>query len=414
LHQFLTKELRRLGYKGQYQTEKQWKEEFDRESSLLKARVKSTSGEAKKKAIDAYKKHIRKAHGNRSGYLTCVENLVRLWLESTPSVVVAFRYDSTRKSFHAKTQYQNGPSKNDIRTQTMEVADDWVFDNYGKGVAAKLIDRAEEDEFVPVPSDSNNTLKDVLLDRKKIVRVRFRPAKSATLSGKQKHKLVSHAQWETKLEDNTLIVADEKHLVEQFGEVFVSEVKNLGIKKYVPIPVGSCRHSVVDVMPSLQWTEAPPVKYMQGDKDTCVFSSFASALHSSGDQELKQLAHKISQQGARHVGAITSLKQLRELVAMDASWLQPIITKKGFRWDQEIGLCDFFVGVIRDSTGSVQHAVSAHNCWLFDSNEFCALPLNKESLDCCTWEVENGVVKEHSEFVHFERGILFKSRRKAH
>jgi len=414
LHNFLTKELCRLGFKGKFQTQQQWKEEFERKRKQLHASVKTASGEAKRRATEALKKHLRAASADRSGYLECVKQLVKLWLESTPSVVVALRYDSERKCFYAKTQYQNGRSEDDIKTQTLEVADDWVFDNYGKGLAAKLIDRAESEEFVPVPSDSNEPLAEVMLDQKRIVRVKYRPAKSASIKAKKgDRKQVMHAISETQLHDGSVISAEEKALVEQFGKTFVTEVKNLGIKKYVPIPVGSCRRSVVELMPCLRHDEAPPVKYMQGDKDTCVFSSFASALHSSGDKELQQLAQRVSAHGARHEGGASSLEELRKLVVRGARWLQPKATKKEFCWHQEIGPGDFFVGIMRDSTGSVQHAVSVHKSWVFDSNEPCALPLNKESLDCCTWEVENGEVKERSEFVHFERGILFQNRRKA-
>ena len=62
---------------------------------------------------------------------------------------------------------------------------------------------------------------------------------------------------------------------------------------------------------------------------------------------------------------------------------------------------------MRDTTGSVQHAVCLHGGWVFDGNEPYAFPLNKESLDMCTREVRDGVNQETLEFVCFERGIQF-------
>jgi hypothetical protein len=69
-----------------------------------------------------------------------------------------------------------------------------------------------------------------------------------------------------------------------------------------------------------------------------------------------------------------------------------------------------FVGVIQDSTISCQHAVTIFRNWIYDSNEPFALPLSKESLDCCTWDIKDGVIHEASLFVSFCDGWIFKER----
>ena len=97
---------------------------------------------------------------------------------------------------------------------------------------------------------------------------------------------------------------------------------------------------------------------------------------------------------------------------MEERCLQPKRTKESFDWRKQIGPNDFFVGVIRDSSGSVQHAVSIHDGWIFDSNEPFALRLNQESLDCCTWEVCDGAVKQKSKFVTFHEALIFTWQRK--
>ena len=68
----------------------------------------------------------------------------------------------------------------------------------------------------------------------------------------------------------------------------------------------------------------------------------------------------------------------------------------------------FVVGVIEDSTNCCQHAVTIFCDWIYDSNEPFALPLNKESLDCCTWDIKDGVVHEASSFSRFCDGWIFQ------
>jgi len=99
-------------------------------------------------------------------------------------------------------------------------------------------------------------------------------------------------------------------------------------------------------------------------------------------------------------------------VQADVRWLQPKRTRETFDWRTGIAPNDFFVGVIHDTSGSVQHAVSIHGGWIFDSNEPFAFRFNQASLDCCTWEVWDGAVKQKSKFVTFHEGWLFRSQRK--
>ena len=68
----------------------------------------------------------------------------------------------------------------------------------------------------------------------------------------------------------------------------------------------------------------------------------------------------------------------------------------------------FVVGVIEDNTKCCQHAVTIFRDWIYDGNESFALPLSKESLDCCIWEVKDGVVKEASSFHRFYDGWIFQ------
>ena len=96
----------------------------------------------------------------------------------------------------------------------------------------------------------------------------------------------------------------------------------LGHTQFVYVPVGASRQSVLEVMPQLKDPWAPVVKYQQGGKATCMFSSIALALHSSGDSQLQQLANNIHWRSPQHVGVSPSLKLLKEMVQADVRWLQ--------------------------------------------------------------------------------------------
>jgi hypothetical protein len=103
-----------------------------------------------------------------------------------------------------------------------------------------------------------------------------------------------------------------------------------------------------------------------------------------------------------------------EIVDEKVAWLQPKRMKKTFQWEKDINEYMFFVGVIMDSTGSCQHAVTIFRNWIYDSNEPFALPPSKENLDFCTWlhfctwTVKDGAVQEASLFVSFVKGWIFQ------
>jgi hypothetical protein len=121
---------------------------------------------------------------------------------------------------------------------------------------------------------------------------------------------------------------------------------------------------------------------MQRDKNTCVFSSFALALHSTGNANLQKLAQRLHAAGTQHEGegCVNSLRHVQVLVQQHCKWLQLVRMRSSFDWQESIGEGDFFLSVIRDSSSSTQHAVTLHGGWIFDSNEPWALPLSKKIL----------------------------------
>ena len=67
----------------------------------------------------------------------------------------------------------------------------------------------------------------------------------------------------------------------------------------------------------------------------------------------------------------------------------------------------FVVGAIQDSKHNCQHAVTIFRNWIYDSNEPYAFPLSRESLDYCTWAMEDDRMQE-SKFVQFKKGWILQ------
>jgi hypothetical protein len=210
------------------------------------------------------------------------------------------------------------------------------------------------------------------------------------------------------LEDGTVVPLQEEVVTTQFGARFVEECRRLGTKKFVPIPVGSCRSSVMALFPKLRCKDAPPVTFMQGTMDRCVFSSLASAFHNTNIPDLVMVANILQDKSNRLLGGTKCLHAAKCIVEENAKWLQPKRLPKMFDWENDINNYMFVVGVIQDSTNSCQHAITIYRNWIYDSNEPYALPLSKESLDCCTWEIKDGVIHQASLFVRFCDGWIFQ------
>jgi hypothetical protein len=132
---------------------------------------------------------------------------------------------------------------------------------------------------------------------------------------------------------------------------------------------------------------------MQGENDdSCVFSSLASAFHQTGIPDLLLATNCLEHKSHGLTGGTNCLRAAMEIVNDDVNWLQPKRMKKTFQWETDINKYMFVVGVMMDSTGSCQHAVTIFRNWIYESNKPFALPLSKQNLDCCTWAVKDGAV----------------------
>ena len=131
-------------------------------------------------------------------------------------------------------------------------------------------------------------------------------------------KVIEH-KWKAKLDSGQEANVTEGFVSANFGERFKNELKRLGDNSYVPIPPGRTRTSVLPWAPNLLHAGAPKMKYQQGDHDTCVFSSLASALFHTGITSLKEIAHELHRKSKKLSGGVHSLHLVKKLLEERAS-----------------------------------------------------------------------------------------------
>ena len=326
-------------------------------------------------------------------YETVMKLAKEEWILSTDGVVKSVRYTKKANHFVAKLHYNKGHK---LIEEQIVVTDDWVIDTYGKEFAKKLIDREDHDGFIKTVK-ADGVLAVIPLDPRNITRVKYHPPSFFHKESKTGCDLVTNevcakGRWEGLLGDGSVKVIEEEVVLAQFGIRFVKECKELGGRKYVPIPIGNCKSSVIAMLPQLRCENAPPVKFQQGQIDSCVLSSLASAFYHTNIPDLVRVASILQKKSFAVARLSVGMNTAKCIVEDHVRWLQPKRIPKTFNWEKDITDNMFVLGGIKDSTGCCQHAVTIFRNWIYDSNEPFALPLSKQSLDCCTWDIQDGGV----------------------
>lgn len=154
---------------------------------------------------------------------------------------------------------------------------------------------------------------------------------------------------------------------------------------------------------------APTVLHQQGVYNTCVFSSFASALAFAGATDA---AKTIQHNAQKHQGT-NSMNVYKNLCLTvrktNVNYLEQHKLPPLFDWWTDLKHNMLVVGSLQGSDGSVHHAVTLFRGWIFDSNEATAIPLSKARLDFCTKTEEESRVSggPSSTFVRFQHGLIF-------
>ena len=161
------------------------------------------------------------------------------------------------------------------------------------------------------------------------------------------------------VEGNQVVTLEEAFVEQNFCKRFVNECKELGNKnKFVGIPIGLARSSVMAILPSLHSEGAPPIKYTQDDTNSCVFKSLASAFHSMRIPSLMQAANILVMRSKILAGGVATLNKVKKIVEEHVWWLVPKKLQATFDWEVDLTQHMFVLAILEDSQGSRQHAVT--------------------------------------------------------
>jgi hypothetical protein len=181
--------------------------------------------------------------------------------------------------------------------------------------------------------------------------------------------------------------------ISAFGKDYVQKMFELGEqgqKKFHAVPLGDTR----EITPSMDISNNPKVAFHQTES-TCVFSSFASALHYlSWVEEAEAImnfckvfydtmaghSNKALQALVQHIQENKIFKKFR------SKYTQKKKVKSTFDLLQPVSEgCICLVNIL-GSDGSTNHAVTIVTNYIFDSNLHNALPHTREGLDDCAGE----------------------------
>jgi hypothetical protein len=174
-----------------------------------------------------------------------------------------------------------------------------------------------------------------------------------------------------------------------FHEKFVSAVKAFGnvSNKWVEVPIGSARNAE-DMPPMADIVKNIPCHYKQGNKDYCMFYSFASAMYYLGFQKESESLRLVASQleyrdrTSQLVGIRSAITELKVFEECPVVWGQR--KKRHLQFDVLKNISNDPTLIIPwGGDGGVQHAVTIVGHYIFDSSTHHALRLTRDSLDWC-------------------------------
>jgi hypothetical protein len=190
---------------------------------------------------------------------------------------------------------------------------------------------------------------------------------------------------------------NEDWLLENFSEGFLTKLQEK-TDKYLWIPVGTARPDCV--YPFEYNMEYPQIVFPQGDRETCVTSSFASCLHY---MHMESFASWVEDFGQKFIE--DSSKDQSRFIQQLASSICGNIEAKEFnsRWQfKKLVPAGFDVLKAEKSNpmllqlcgsdGGVGHAVTVYQGMIFDSNLKFAVDLNLDNLNFCCDAVYEGIM----------------------
>ena len=174
---------------------------------------------------------------------------------------------------------------------------------------------------------------------------------------------------------------DVKWVESNFDQRFLSQIKNLSVKKaaFVSVPPGDDRHHNNADTDSL--CIGPRIQYQQKENErTCMVYAFASAVHHAGGKQLASEIRNMAHQLEHKVEAFgIFIKWLRgKHKAVQARQQNPVAFELLNQPNTEL-----ILACIRGKDGKEDHCIAIYGGWIFDSNFEQALALSQASLDIC-------------------------------
>lgn len=327
--------------------------------------------------------------------------LKRSYLATTPSLVKAIRYDTRKREFFTLVEWQDDvDEQNNMRTATLPVNDEaWVRDMFKDefvDYVKKCAQMSEGDKFLPVPCRVS-----VDVDARVITHVRC--CRGLNPDGSRRFRCRY-----TKCKGEEDI--SESYLRDNFPKAYIDAVIDYrmrpGGQGFINVPAGDVviRDGLTIPLQN-NFGLKHKIQFKQHKQDTCVYSSFASALWCIG---IHDLATTLATRATENLHSHRILQHLAN--DMNGHWLQSVKIKqnarKRFNLLEEDLQQSIAVVVIQASDGQCSHAITVHDGLVFDGNEDFAIPLTQANLDyiCSTNEQKATFVGVASGYVFREQG----------
>jgi hypothetical protein len=212
-------------------------------------------------------------------------------------------------------------------------------------------------------------------------------------------------------ENPKIVKLSSEWITKQFTPDQIKMFKKVAVegdKKFLAVPVGD----IITVVPTMDISMNPVVRFQQNERSICAFASFASALHYFDFIPEAEFIMKLSLMDLTKENCFSrTLQHIVDNVASSKLFrrFRRIFLNKQIDNYNDL-LTDVMIGeeikliVLKQADNHESHAVAVVNNMIFDCNASHAIPLTREGIDCCCGE--NG------SFVNVKFGYHFKKRKK--
>ena len=310
MHRILDEEMVHRGFLSANDMDT-WIKQAEATIDSNKKQMGALTGQAQRKAAQ-----IQNEYWNLSRTWKKVYNaLKRSYLATTPSFVKAIRYDTRKRQYFTLVEWQDAIDEpNNIRTATLPVHDEaWIsemFELEFVEYVKRCAHLSEGDRFLPVPCRVS-----VAIDARVITHVRC--CRVLNLDGSYRFRC-QYAK--CKGEEDI----SETYLRDNFPKAYIDAVIDYrmrpGGQGFINVPAGDVMNRDGLAIPMQNELGLKhKIKFKQYQQDTCVYSSFASALWCIG---IHDLAETLADRATETMHSHRILQHLAN--DMNGHWLQSV------------------------------------------------------------------------------------------